>query len=109
MKQRNTEARREMLIERRFRQRAREAGFTPMPNKRLNKAIQEHFAVLLAADIARRNGRGTPDVAEMAQRNTEAKGSNPFLKPARRETYDAALAAGKTRNEAMKIARRVPA
>lgn len=45
----------------------------------------------------------------MEQRNTEAKGGNPFLKPARRAAYDAALETGKTRNEAMKIARRVPA
>ncbi len=32
--------------------------------------------------------------------------SNPFLKAGRRDAYDAALAAGSTRSEAMKVARR---
>lgn len=47
----NNEARRQMLVERRSRQRSRQPGFTPMLNKRVSSAIELQTALNIAAGL----------------------------------------------------------
>ena len=68
--------RRATLNARRMRQMMRLPGFTPMPNKRLNKAMAERFAVELSQEMEHRQAMieagipvaDEPDVGEIQKR-----------------------------------------